>query len=77
MSTSKRERWLRNANVCPGQRVVLLPNLSRYQLAQPPVVQTVGFIRSRMAAVHSSWAAAVGSIAASRSRRMVRAASTT
>ena len=63
-------------NVCPGQSVVLLPNLSRYQLAQPPVVHTVGFIRSRMVAVHSSWAATVGSTAPRPSRRMVRAAST-
>ena len=54
LSTSKRERWPRNVNVCPGQSVVLLPNLSRYQLrAAAGRSRRSCSIRSCRSAVHA------------------------
>src|ERR1035437_475109 len=41
-SRSKRLVCLRKAKVKSGHKVVLLPCASRYQLAQPPVIHTVG-----------------------------------
>ncbi len=46
-----------------GQRTVLRPWESRYHDEQPPVFQTVRFIRRCTAAFHRRWASGGGSIA--------------
>lgn len=54
---------LRNSAVVPGQTVVLRPLASRYQLVQPPVFQTVRFIRSWTRVFQAPTAAGRGSSA--------------
>src|SRR3954469_7151232 len=57
-TTSKRRVIWRNTNVKLGQRVVLLPCLSRYQLAQPPVFQIVRCMRAWILWLYSRCASA-------------------
>ena len=52
-SRSNRRVSRRNTNVKPGQSVVLLPCSSRYQLAQPPVVQMVRFMCACRSALYA------------------------